>query len=198
MRTPPGGPARPGVALLLCIVCALAAAACASSTVRLVHSSPAEATIPAAGAPEVAVVTFADNRSSPPVGRRSDGSDFMPGSSVADWVTHALATELSRTGVIVTVAGSEAEALAAGARHIVTGSIDTVWLAEKSATEYDARLNGALSLKSRERTLFTRSFSSALSRRVVPVSSVPQEMLSEALQEMAAPMARAVYEKLPR
>ena len=184
--------------VFLVLLSALALQGCAQNTVRLVYTPSVENSIPLAGAPSVSVVTFADKRSSPPIGRRDNGSDFMPSSSVSDWVTHSLATELSQLGLVVTMADSEALALASNASFLVTGSIDEIWLTEKSSTDYDARMRGTITVKSSQKTLLTRSFSSALARRVVPLSSVPQEMLSETLREMILPMARAANEQIHR
>ena len=173
-------------------------AGCAQNTVPLVYTPSAENTIPLSGAPAVAVVTFTDKRTSPPVGKRDNGSDFMPSSNVNDWVTHSLGTELSQLGLVVTLADSEAQAQHSGAGYVVTGSVDEVWLTEKSSTEYDARMRATITVKQARKSLFSRSFSSTLSRRVVPVSSVPQEMLSETLRDLVTPMARAINEQVRR
>ncbi len=182
----------------LAVLTVLALAGCAQNTVRLVYAPSAETTIPLTGSPTVSVVSFADKRSAPPVGQRSDGSDFMPSSSVTDWVSHSLASELSQLGLIVTMADSEAQALTSGAKYVVAGSIDDIWLAEKSSTDYEARMRASVTVKAAKKALLTRSFSSALSRRVVPLSSVPQEMLSETLRDLIVPMARAVNEEIRR
>ena len=184
--------------VLLVLLSALLLPGCAQNTVRLVYAPSADTALPQAGAPSVTVVTFADKRGSPPIGRRSNGSDFMPSSSVSDWVTHSLATELAQLGLNVTMADSESQALASNAKFMVTGSIDELWLTEKSSTDYDARMRGTIKVKDVQKPLLTRSFSSALARRVVPLSSVPQEMLSETLREMVLPMARAADEHIRR
>ncbi len=171
---------------------------CAQNTVPLVYSSPAENTLPIAGAPSVCVVAFTDQRFSPPIGQRSDGTDFMPQSDVSAWFTQALGTEIAREGIVVTRAASEAEAKSSHADYIVTGTVDEVWLTEKSSTEYETRLRSTLVIKSGQKNLFSRSFSSSLSRRVVPGSSVPKELLTESLSDLVTPMARAVYEKVHR
>lgn len=183
---------------LLALLSILLLAGCAQNTVRLVYTPSTENTIPLSGSPSVAVVAFADKRSSPPVGQRSNGSDFMPSSSVSEWITHSLASELSQLGLIVTQADSEAQAQASGAKYVVTGSIDEIWLAEKSSTDYDARMRATVTVKEAKKNLLTRSFSSSLSRRVVPLSSVPEEMLSETLRDLVTPMARAVNEQVRR
>ena len=185
--------------LFFALMGALLLLGCAKNTVPLVYSSPStENTIPLTGSPTVSVVTFMDKRGSPPIGQRDNGSDFMPSSSVTDWVTHSLATELSQLGLIVTLADSEAQAESSGAKYVVTGSVDEIWLTEKSSTDYEARMRATVTIKSGKKALLTRSFSSALSRRVVPLSSVPQEMLSETLRDLIIPMARAANEQVRR
>lgn len=188
---------RSTLSVLFALLCFLLTG-CAQNTVKLVYTPTTENSLPAAGSPSVSVVAFADKRSSPPVGQRGNGSDFMPSSSVSDWVTHSLATELSNLGLIVSLAETEAQALASGAKHVVTGAIDEIWLTEKSSTEYDARMRATVMVKEAKTTTLTRTFSSALSRRVVPLSSVPQEMLSETLHDLVVPMARAVNEQVRR
>lgn len=189
----------PRFSAALALMSVLLLAGCAKNTVHLIYTPSTENTIPISGSPSVAVVTFADKRPTPPVGQRSNGSDFMPSSNVSDWVTHALATELSQQGLIVTLAGSEPQARASGAKFVVTGSIDEIWLTEKKAsTEYDARMRATVIVKDAKKSLLTRSFSSTLSRRVVPLASVPEEMLSETLRDLVSPMARAVNEQVRR
>lgn len=184
--------------VLLALLSVLLLAGCAQNTVRLVYTPSTENTIPLSGSPAVSVVAFTDKRVSPPVGQRSNGSDFMPSSSVSDWITHSLASELSQQGLVVTLADSEAQAQASGAKYMVTGSIDEIWLTEKSSTDYDARMRATVTVKEAKKNLLTRSFSSALSRRVVPLSSVPEEMLSETLRDLVTPMARAINEQVRR
>ena len=184
------------VRLVLLFLCAAFLAGCAQNTVRLVYTAPEANTIPTAGAPEVTVVPFADLRAKPPVGQRSDGTDFMPSSSVSEWVTHALVTELSRDGIIATTAASETQARSAGAKYIVTGTVDEVWLTEQSSTEYSSRMRGSVAVKGEKKAMATRSFTSSLSRRVVPLSSVPQEMLSETMRDLVLPMVKVVRENV--
>lgn len=186
-------PLLPSAALLFfCLLCC----ACAKSTVPLVYSSSAETTLPTAGASTVLVVPFTDSRPIAQIGKRSDGSDFMPDSNLSNWVTHALIAELSRSGIIVVATESEARAFTGGARYVATGSLDDVWLEEKSPTEYEARILATLALKTPERTLFTRSYRSSISKRVLPLPSAPEEVLADALRELALPMVQTIKEHL--
>ena len=59
-------------------------------------------------------------------------------------------------------------------------------------------MRATVTVKEAKKNLLTRSFSSSLSRRVVPLSSVPEEMLSETLRDLVTPMARAVNEQVRR
>lgn len=171
---------------------------CAQNTVPLVYNSPSENTIPAAGAPTVCVVAFTDNRSAATIGVRSDGTDFMPNSDVRTWVTQALGTEIARRGLIVTRAGTEAEAKSSGASYIVLGSVDEIWITEKHVAEYETRMRSTLTLKRGSKTVLNQSFSTSLARRVAVGPNVPKELLSEAVADLAGPMARTVYEHVHR
>ncbi len=185
------------LAVLFLLSAVLFCSGCAQSTVRLVYPpAPDTAAILPVGAAQVTVVHFADERGKLAVGARSDGSAFVPGGNVSDWFTQVFATELARQGVVVTLAPSEAKARAAGAHFIATGALQEIQLTEESATSYACVMRGSLLLRENATTLVKSGFSSSLARKVVPLSSVPQEMLSEAAGDLARSMAQAVAAKL--
>jgi uncharacterized lipoprotein YajG len=178
------------------LVFALLPAGCAQNTVPLVYTSPAANTIPEAGAPTVCVVTFTDNRDSSAIGRRGDGTEFMPESDVCAWFTTALGTELARKGLVVTQAPSEANALASGAAFVVLASVDQLWITEKNPAEYSVQARATVTVKEGAANLGSQSFTGGLSRTLVPGSGVPRDLLTEAVADIMQPMAQAVYAKV--
>ena len=170
--------------------------ACAQNTVRLVYEPAKAPAIPPAGAPQISVIQFKDARSHPEIGQRSGGGPFIASSSVGEWYSHAFATELAQLGMVVTFAVSEEQARSSGATYVATGVIEEVWLTEQSSTSYQCVMRASLILKDTRSTMLSNSFSSSLARRVVPLSSVPQEMLSETAGDLANRMAYAVQQKL--
>lgn len=180
----------------LCL-CLLLTAGCAKNTVRLLYPVDDPAVVPPVGATKVCVVrleqAWGGDRS---VGVRSDGSDFVPDSDVQDWLTHSLAVSLSRQGLNASTAYSESAARAAGCTNIVTGEIQQVRLTEKSMTSYECAMRVVLHLDTPKGRIWKNSFSSGLSRTVVPFSSVPEDMLAESLKDISDAMATGVREKL--
>jgi uncharacterized lipoprotein YajG len=169
---------------------------CAQNTVPLVYTSPAANTIPEAGAPTVCVVAFTDNRPSAAIGKRGDGSEFMPESDVCAWFTTALGTELARKGLIVTQAPDEAGAQASGAAFVVLASVDELWITESNPAEYSVQARATLTVKKGRTSLGSQSFAGGLNRTVVPGAGVPRDLLSETVADLMQPMAQAVYDQV--
>lgn len=185
----------PSLRIVLVLLLLALTAGCAQNTVRLIYT-PKESGIPSASAPKISVVQFKDARPKQEIGQRSDGSPFIASSSVAEWVSHAFASELSRLGMVVTFAQTEEQAWASGATYVASGVIEEVWLTEQSSTSYHCAMRGTAILKDSRSTLVNNAFSSSLARRVVPMSSVPQEMLSESAGDLVNRMAHAIQQKL--
>ncbi len=182
--------------LCLALLFVLALGGCAHNTVPLTYTAYREV-IPTADAANVCVVMFADARPQTAIGERSDGSAFVADSDVRAWVSRALAAELSHQGFAVTLAASEEEAQAAKAGVLVTGTIDAIWLKEESSTAWACSMRASLLLKKNGKPVLKNSFSSSLSRRViVPLASVPQEIVAENLGDLVRPMALAVEQNL--
>ena len=169
---------------------------CATSAVPLTYAPSKEEVIPIAGAPTISVVTFTDARTETAVGIRSDGTAFTADGPVADWVSQALATELTRLGYVVTFAPTEAQAKRSGATYVVTGKVEEVWLTEVSSTSYEGRMRVAVQLHKNQLQLMKNTFNSSLTRRVVPLSSVPKEVLAETLRDLVTPMTLAIRQKI--
>lgn len=179
------------IAVTVLFLCALAAGGCASGNVPLLYNS-SETMMPTGKAPSVCILPFTDARPAAPIGSRKDGSPFTPNSNVSEWVTHALAIELSNNGVIVSRADNKTEAKAKGARYIVTGTVDELWLSEESSSSYSTKMRASLVMSSPKKVLLKKSFSAGFTRKVMPLGSVPAELLAETLRDVAVPMADSV------
>lgn len=186
---------QPVIQLLLLCLAALVFAGCAENRVPLVYSSPSENTLPVANAPSVCIVTFEDKRVTTAIGERSDKTQFTAESDVREWFTQALGTEVARLGLIVTRASSEAEARKSGAKYIVTGSLDEIWITERLVAEYETRMASSVLLKSGGSTKLNQRFSNNLSRRLVG-PTVPRDILSDTVADLARTMARAIYDNI--
>lgn len=183
--------------LAFSLILVLLAGGCGRSNLKLVYVSTPGESFPSATSAQVCVVKAEDARKSAAVGVRSDGTPFDTESNVADWVTHALAAELAKNGLTVTVASSEEEARASGAKNVLKARIDEVWLVENSSISYSCSMRLYVQLVGPwKAALLTNSFQSSLSRQVVPLSSVPEEMLKETLEELVRPVGLSVSQKL--
>ncbi len=184
-------------AFLVLVLCLAVTAGCAKNTVRLLYPSEDPAVVPAAAATKICVVrlgqAWGGDRS---VGARSDGSEFVPDSDVQDWMTHSLAVALNRKGLNANTAYSESAARAAGCTNILTGEIQQVRLTEHSMTSYECAMRVVLSLETPKGRIWKNSFSSGVSRTVVPLSSAPDDVLAENMKDITDAMAQAVKEKL--
>ena len=177
-----------GVMLLL--------AGCAQNTVRLVYTPADPEMVPQSKAPSICVVAVQDIRTKTAIGERSDGTEFLPESSVAAWFTQSIAAELTRQGFVVTTAPTEAVAAQGPAQYILISTIQDVWLKENSSTLYDCKMTLSIVLKGRSTPAITNTFNSSLSRRVVPLSKVPSEMLTEAMGDIVRPLAHFIKIKV--
>lgn len=183
------------VRYVVLMVLALVMGGCAQNIVPLVYTPAGSEVIPMAGAPVVSVVQFADTRKSTDIGKRSDDTAFIAGSSVSEWVTTSLAAELTRIGYLVTVAGTEELAKQSGAKYIVTGSVEEVWLTEHSSASYDAVMRVNMTLKGAKGGVVRNTFNSSISRKVVPMASVPKTILSETITDLVRPMSLFIQQK---
>lgn len=170
---------------------------CARSDLTLKYVSPPPEVFPQAGSTQVCVVRTEDGRSSRNLGSRSDGSGFSTSSDVEGWVSHALAAELARQGVAVTTANSVEEAKARGAKVILRSRIDEISLNEASSISYSCsmRLYAEL-LDQHGAAFFQNTFTSSISKQVVPMPGVAEDILKEALEELVRPAGARVAQKV--
>ena len=98
---------------------------------------------------------------------------------------------------MVTYSSSLAGALHGSAAYVLTGAVERVWLTERSVgTAFDCSIRVRLALQVGQKSLLKNTFTSSVSRRVVPLSSVPQEMLTEAAGELSQSAALGIRQKV--
>ncbi len=159
------------------------------NALRLNYSTAGTSEAPKADAPKVCVLVFEDARGKADIGQRADGSPYTPKSSVTDWISHALAEELTRLGLQVSYATSPAQAESSGADFIIKGSVEEIWLAEVSSTSFTCSLRVKIGLYNKNRIMFTDVYSSSMSKRVIPFANPGPDILSETLNDLVRPAA---------
>lgn len=160
-------------ALLLC------ATACGPTNyVRLQYASEQTPARIQPNAPSVTVVELADARSVQDIGMRNDETPFIPVSSVTAWVSEALREELSRKGLNTRYATS-ADTVTPG-DHIVTGTINKVWLHQKTMSDFEVALEVGLVVDDNPPVVY-RAEQVHLD---IPTSSVGERHMTEALRTL--------------
>lgn len=179
----------PLFALLLCL---FFLTGCAGNVVTLsylslqsTHSTPESTGI------AVCIVDFENKRLKDSIGKRLDDSPILPRTPVELWLAESLAQELRGFGYAVSVAETLPEALSTGAKYVITGDAEEVWLAETSLTRYTGTIRASISLLDGAGGHITRNaYTSVYSKPALPLYGIPQTLLDEALAEILHPAAR--------
>lgn len=153
-------------------------------TVRLMYASAEPTALPAPTAPHVAVVLLEDKRGQEPIGVRSNGDAFLPGSPVAEWVSRSLADELSRKGPQVSYAPTIQLAQSAQPNYIITGTVDEVWVKEINAATYSAVVRIKLTMANRQGVVFAEGLSATQEKSGIPSSALAENVLTETLRDV--------------
>ncbi len=183
------------LSLTLCtlLMTALALTGClAKNEVHLLYDTSAVKAAPLATAPRVVVVQFDDARTDPHIGIRKDGTAFQTSSSVSSWVTQALADELTRQGMQVSVALSMAQAQVNQPDLIVGGSVDKVWLTEKNISSYQAEIRVQTRVHRVLQAMQTRTFTATQEKTGIPGAKLAEETLSGTLADVLSRAASSV------
>jgi len=151
--------------------------------VRLLYHPATAAMVPSAAAPRVAVVVFDDQRGKTEIGLRKDGSAFQPVSDVAQWVSAALAEELARKGMQVSLAESALQAEAGNPDCIVTGTVENVWLEEKGVSHYTASIRIQMHVN-RGGNVTINKFSAQQDKSGMPGAKLAEGVLAGALTDV--------------
>lgn len=180
---------------LICVLVSLAG--CAKDDLKLVHVAPPRYSALPPETPSVCVVRVEDARLVKDLGVNSNGQPFSSGSDVSGWVTHALAAEMTRNNLIVSVVSAEGDIPAGEPWNVLKARLEEIWLTENSAFSYTCSMRISVELyNSRKALLMKNTFNTSLSRKVVPLSSAPEEMLKETLEELVSPIGVSVAQKL--
>lgn len=177
------------------VLCVLALAGCMpKDTVRLMYAPVTPTVLPAPTAPRVAVVLFEDKRGKEEIGVRRNGSKFLPGSPVAEWVSRSLADEISRMGPQVSYAPSMQLAQSARPDYIVTGQVEEVWIKESSPATYNATVRVSFTLAKRQGAVYSQNLSSTQDKTGLPGSDMVENLLTDTLREVLGVAASKISE----
>ncbi|MCH5276743.1 MAG: hypothetical protein J1E80_02790 [Desulfovibrionaceae bacterium] len=181
--------------LCAALVCALALAGCApKDTVRLLYSPVTPSVLPAPTAPRVVVVLFEDGRGKSEIGVRSGGGVFSAASSVPEWISRSLASEISRMGPQVSYAPSIQLAQSARPDYIVTGTVNRVWVTESRRTTYSATVSIRFNVANRQGSVYSQSLSSSQEKIAMPNADIVEELLTSTLREVLGVAASKINE----
>ena len=127
----------------------------------------------------IAIVSFTDKRGKDAVGETQKGVPIHTNDSVSSWVSRAFYDELERSGCKV-------EYHDTGAMFdtdlTLTGEIKDLTVVQMSHTEYDAKLRLNVAVQANGQQVFSKEYVSALTKKTLPSSRVPGEVLTELLQ----------------
>ncbi len=127
----------------------------------------------------LAIVTFTDERGKKVVGETQKGVPIHANDSVSSWISRAFYDELERSGCKVEYHDTGA---VFDTDYMLTGVIKELNVIQMSHTEYDARLRLNVVVQSAEQQVFIKEYVSTLSKKTLPSSKVPGEVLTELLQ----------------
>lgn len=184
---------RPGFCKFLCVLfvfsCLAVLAGCGGQTVPLGYTAMGPAAYPAPGAPMVLLVELRDQRpDTTTIGTTRDGTSFVPAGSVSDWVSRALADELTRQGLLVTYATQPLTDT--GNMYLVTGDITALSLTETNFLNYDANMAITLRVVGKDgKLLSTDSFRANQSATSLPTEANKRDLLEDTLRDVVAPAA---------
>lgn len=186
------------VARFIFFLAVLMLSGCAGSIVSLSYRPQALEAVKPSTTAKVCVILFEDLRDVWEIGvRRDEKTPFYAGSPVNEWISRSLAEQLASAGVTVLYAKDREEALHSGADFLVSGELEELWLKQNALTYYTCLMRVTISLsKGDEKHVRKNSFSSTLSRTVLPFSSTPREVLGDCLRELLVPAAEKIVQSL--
>ncbi|RRD70388.1 MULTISPECIES: hypothetical protein [unclassified Desulfovibrio] len=184
--------------VLFAVLTVLPAACGPGNTVRLLPLPRLENTVlPAPNAPHVTVVAFEDKRlDQSNIGTRRDRSAFVTSDIPSQWVSKALADELSRNGLQVSYALGVAEARKGNPDYLVLGQLTEAELREISATELTSSLRVDFSLSNRQARIVRESLHASQSRTGLPSGSAADNLMQDTLQDLVKPVARKIIQAI--
>ena len=180
------------VSVLILLLCVFSLAGCTGNVVNISFPSLQEEPSPeTARNILVCVVDFKNKRGVSAVGKRKNGESLQPRMPVERWMMLGLARELIRSGFHVNTVETMDQALASGAKYIITGEAEEAWLEETSLTRYTASIRASLTLHGGTGVFITRNaYNSVYSTAFLPVYGPPQDLMDKAFLEMLHPAVR--------
>jgi len=179
-----------GFGLLVCVL----GGCIPKDSVNLSYHPVTPSVLPSPSAPRVTVVLFEDKRGKQEIGVRQNQTPFTTSASVTQWVSRALADELSRMGPQVSFALNTQMAQSAAPDYIITGSVEDVWLKESSPATYSATVSIRFSMADRSGVVYAERLSATQEKTGLPNSSIAVEVLTEALREVLGVAASKISE----
>lgn len=163
--------------------------------VRLTYQASDTKVLPSPDAPRIAFVLFSDQRPEISVGAKKDGTKFEAITPVTDWVTRAIADELSRMGAQVSLAQTLEQAKAAKPNYIVTGTISEVWVKEISTTNYSATIRLQFNLANQNTTIYSENLMSNQESSGLPKQDLVDNLLASVMRDIAGVSAAKIKER---
>ena len=127
----------------------------------------------------LAIVTFVDKRGKNAIGETLKGVPIYAKDSVSSWISRAFYDELERSGCQVEYHDTGAMFKT---DYKLTGDIKELQITQMSHTEYDAKLRLNVVVQAEDQQKFSKEYVSALTKKTIPSSDVPKQVLSELLQ----------------
>jgi hypothetical protein len=141
----------------------------------------------------LAIVTFMDKRGKDAIGETLKGVPIHAKDSVSSWISRAFYDELERSGCQVEYHDTGAMFKT---DFKLTGDIKELKIIQMSHTEFDARLRLNVVVQAEEQQIFTKEYVSALTKKTIPSSDVPKQVLTELLQSLIQEALSDLEERL--
>lgn len=171
--------------LLLALLFALCACG-PSNTLQLRPVKPAASVLPAPTASTIAVVKLQDKRvDTTSLGLRRDRSYFTTMDDPMDWVSRAIADQLTSRGFQVSYTMNTSEAMRAKPDFILNGSVDKLEVTETSAASYKVQISINYVLANRDRIVLRQPFNINNEKTSFPGNNAVEGLLAEALKDLA-------------
>ena len=168
------------IGLVFVLLVGLALTGCAKRTTIDLQFAPTGINLePCPGT--IAVVEVADKRTRSAIGVTNDGTEFFSRTSVAAWVSRALADELTAGGCDVQL---HQRMMAFDTDFVVTGDLEDVFVTQRSLTDYSATMRLRIVATSGGSNVFEKTFTSTFGQTSAPSPGVNVRVLSRLLQGM--------------
>ncbi len=182
--------------LLLALMLPLILIGCTNKTVPLAYTPVGPAAHPAPGATMVTLTALQDQRAdTTKIGTQRDGTPFTPAGNISDWISRALADEMTRQGLLVSY--TDTPIVTANGMNIVSGTIDDFSLTEDNILNYAVKIAITLQITDKNgKLLSTESFRTTQTATSMPTEDNIRDLLTNSLRDVVAPAALKVRQTL--